>query len=342
MLAIAAVIIGIVLLVFSADKFVDGAAAAAKRAGLPPLLIGMLVIGFGSSMPEMVISGLSASQGNSGLALGNAFGSNITNIALILGLTAAISPIRVESSILRRELPLLAFVTLTAAALLYVDGALSRTDGWILIGLFVVIMAWSIRAGVNNKTDHLAVMVEQELQAPMSMARAITYVVFGLILLVISSQILVWGGVEIARALGISDLIIGLTVVAVGTSLPELAASIAAVRKNEHDLALGNIIGSNLFNTSIVIGITGNPGSGKSTLVDALIAHMREAGLRVDVYPEPGKFKRQFQYAEEIGARFFLVVGDDEVASGTVTVKELATREQERLPRADVAERLRR
>ena len=260
MLAIAAVIIGIVLLVFSADKFVDGAAAAAKRAGLPPLLIGMLVIVFGSSMPEMVISGLSASQGNSGLALGNAFGSNITNIALILGLTAAISPIRVESSILRRELPLLAFVTLTAAALLYVDGALSRTDGWILIGLFVVIMAWSIRAGVNNKTDHLAVMVEQELQAPMSMARAITYVVFGLILLVISSQILVWGGVEIARALGISDLIIGLTVVAVGTSLPELAASIAAVRKNEHDLALGNIIGSNLFNTSIVIGITGTIG----------------------------------------------------------------------------------
>ena len=260
MLAIAAVIIGIVLLVFSADKFVDGAAAAAKRAGLPPLLIGMLVIGFGSSMPEMVISGLSASQGNSGLALGNAFGSNITNIALILGLTAAISPIRVESSILRRELPLLAFVTLTAAALLYVDGALSRTDGWLLIGLFVVIMAWSIRAGVNNKTDHLAVMVEQELQVPMSMARAITYVVFGLILLVISSQILVWGGVEIARALGISDLIIGLTVVAVGTSLPELAASIAAVRKNEHDLALGNIIGSNLFNTSIVIGITGTIG----------------------------------------------------------------------------------
>lgn len=260
MLAIAAVIIGIVLLVFSADKFVDGAAAAAKRAGLPPLLIGMLVIGFGSSMPEMVISGLSASQGNSGLALGNAFGSNITNIALILGLTAAISPIRVESSILRRELPLLAFVTLTAAALLYVDGALSRTDGWLLIGLFVVIMAWSIHAGVNNKTDHLAVMVEQELQVPMSMARAITYVVFGLILLVISSQILVWGGVEIARALGISDLIIGLTVVAVGTSLPELAASIAAVRKNEHDLALGNIIGSNLFNTSIVIGITGTIG----------------------------------------------------------------------------------
>jgi len=258
MLPIVAVIVGILLLVFSADKFVDGAAAAAKRFGLPPLLIGMLVIGFGSSMPEMVISGLSASQGNPGLALGNAFGSNITNIALILGLTATISPIRVESSILRRELPLLAFVTIITAVLLYSDGTLGRIDGWILIGLFAAIMVWSIFAGINNKTDHLAVTVDLELQAPMSMSRAITYVVFGLTLLVISSQILVWGGVEIARALGISDLIIGLTVVAVGTSLPELASSIAAVRKNEHDLALGNIIGSNLFNTSIVVGITGS------------------------------------------------------------------------------------
>ena len=257
MLAIAAVVVGVLLLVFSADKFVDGAAAAAKRLGLPPLLIGMVIIGFGSSMPEMVISGLSASQGNPGLALGNAFGSNITNIALILGLTAAISPIRVESSILRRELPLLSLVTVAAAALLYWDGTLDRIDGWLLIGLFAVIMAWSINAGFNNKTDHLAVLVDLELQAPMSMSRALTYVVLGLVLLVISSQVLVWGAVEIARALGISDLIIGLTVVAVGTSLPELAAAIAAVRKNEHDLALGNIIGSNLFNTSIVVGITG-------------------------------------------------------------------------------------
>ena len=257
LLPVAAVIFGIVLLVFSADKFVDGAASAAKRLGLPPLLIGMLVIGFGSSMPEMVISALSASQGNSGLALGNAFGSNITNIALILGLTAVISPIKVESTVLRRELPLLAGVTLAAAALFYDDSFLSRLDGWLLIGLFALIMAWSIYSGLKNKDDHLGAMVEQELEQPMPMLRAMTYVVLGLTVLVISSRILVWGGVEIAQSLGISDLIIGLTIVAVGTSLPELASSIAAVRKNEHDLALGNVIGSNLFNTSIVIGITG-------------------------------------------------------------------------------------
>jgi len=257
MLPIAAIIIGIVLLVISADKFVEGAAAAAKRLGLPPLLIGMLVIGFGSSMPEMVISGLSASQGNPGLALGNAFGSNITNIALILGLTAVISPINVASSVLKRELPLLTLVTAAAAGLLYFDGRLGRTDGWLLIGMFVVIMIWSIKAGMKDNGDTLATTVENELQTPMSMTRALIYVVVGLTVLVISSRILVWGGVEIARSLGISDLIIGLTIVAVGTSLPELASSIAAVRKNEHDLALGNVIGSNLFNTSIVLGITG-------------------------------------------------------------------------------------
>ena len=256
LLPIAAVIFGIILLVISADKFVDGAASVAKRLGLPPLLIGMLVIGFGSSMPEMVISALSASQGNTGLALGNAFGSNITNIALILGLTAALSPVRVESTVLRRELPLLAAVTLATAALLYNDSILSRLDGGLLIGLFALIMAWSIYAGLKNKDDKLGAEVAHELEQPMAMSRALIYVGLGLTVLVISSRILVWGGVEIAQSLGISDLIIGLTIVAVGTSLPELASSIAAVRKNEHDLALGNIIGSNLFNSSLVVGIT--------------------------------------------------------------------------------------
>jgi cation:H+ antiporter len=191
------------------------------------------------------------------LALGNAFGSNITNIALILGLTAIISPIKVASSVLERELPLLAVVTAVTAGLLYVDGRLGRVDGWLLIAMFAAIMAWSIWAGMKNQDDTLGVTVEQELQSPLSMTRALVYVVVGLIVLVISSRILVWGGVEIARSLGVSDLIIGLTIVAVGTSLPELASSIAAVRKNEHELALGNVIGSNLFNTSIVIGITG-------------------------------------------------------------------------------------
>ncbi|XOV88169.1 MAG: calcium/sodium antiporter [Pseudomonadota bacterium] len=257
LLPVAALVGGILLLILSADKFVEGAAATARRAGLPPLLIGMVVIGFGSSMPEMVISGLSAWDGNPGLAIGNALGSNISNIALILGLTAVISPIAVNSNVLKRELPMLAAITLIAAFLLIWDRRLDLMDGWILIGVFAAVMGWSIYAGMNTPGDELAVALDEQLSEPLSLSRALIYLVGGLVLLVLSSRIMVWGGVEIAHTLGISDLLIGLTVVAVGTSLPELASSIAAVRKNEHELALGNIIGSNMFNTSIVIGITG-------------------------------------------------------------------------------------
>lgn len=252
-----ALLLGVVALVISADKFVEGAAALAKRLGLPALLIGMLVIGFGSSMPEMVISALSAHGGNPGLAMGNAFGSNISNIALILGLTAVISPIAVASSVLRRELPYLAFVTLALAGLLYIDGTLSQQDGFILMMIFSAMMIGSIYLGLKTKEDALADEIEKELAEPLPLRQALTYTLLGLVFLVLSSRILVWGGVEIATNLGVSDLIIGLTIVAIGTSLPELAASIAAVKKNEHDLALGNVIGSNMFNTTIVVGITG-------------------------------------------------------------------------------------
>ena len=254
-LAITAVLIGIVILVFSADKFVEGAAVTAKHFGLPPLLIGMLVIGFGSSMPEMVISFLSAYEGNPGLALGNAIGSNISNIALILGVTAVISPIAVASTVIHRELPLMLVVTALAASLIYFDGTLNKIDGVILMGIFIAVMSWTIYQGIHETKDHLAEVVEQEYKETLPLKTAIIFLVVGLITLVISSRILVWGGVDIAQRLGISDLIIGLTIVAVGTSLPELASSIAAVKKNEHELALGNVIGSNMFNISIVIGI---------------------------------------------------------------------------------------
>ena len=257
LLASGALLGGIILLVFSADKFVDGAAVTAKYFGLPPLLIGILVIGFGSSIPEMIISGLSAIQGNPGLALGNALGSSIINIALILGVTAIISPIVVGSTVLRRELPFLMLVTAVMTLLFYHEGALSRIDGVILILVFLIVMGWSIYAGLKTPGDHFGEMVELELEDAIPIKQAVVYLVIGLIMLTISSRIMVWGGVEIATQLGISDLIIGLTIVAIGTSLPELAACIAAVRKNEHDLALGNIIGSNMFNTSIVIGIAG-------------------------------------------------------------------------------------
>lgn len=256
-LAAAAIVFGLALLVWSADRFVDGAAATASHAGMPPLLIGMVVIGFGTSAPEMVVSAISAAQGNPGLALGNAFGSNITNIALILGLTAVISPIAVHSSVVRKELPVLLGVTLLVVCQL-VDSEISRADAWVLLAVFFVLMGWAIRYGLQKRQDSLESDVDIQLENhPMPFKTALTWLLLGIILLVVSSRILVWGAVEIARDFGVSDLIIGLTVVAIGTSLPELASAIAATKKNEHDLALGNVIGSNLFNTLAVIGIAG-------------------------------------------------------------------------------------
>lgn len=257
LLAIAAVIGGLILLVWSADKFVEGAAGTAAHAGMPPLLIGMLIVGFGTSAPEMVVSALAALEGNPSLALGNAYGSNISNIALILGVVAVISPIAVNSAILKKELPILAVVTLIAGYQL-IDGNITRTDAWILIALLAVLMGWSIYAAMSGKGDVLGGEVETDLaDHPLPLKKALFWLVVGLILLVASSRLLVWGAVFIAQSLGVSDLIIGLTIVAIGTSLPELASSIAAVKKNEHDIAFGNVLGSNLFNTLGVVGIAG-------------------------------------------------------------------------------------
>ncbi|ERP90107.1 MAG: calcium/sodium antiporter [Pseudomonadales bacterium] len=257
LLAIAAVIGGLILLVWSADKFVEGAAGTAAHAGMPPLLIGMLIVGFGTSAPEMVVSALAALEGNPSLALGNAYGSNISNIALILGVVAVISPIAVNSAILKKELPILAVITLIAGYQL-IDGNITRTDAWILIALLAVLMGWSIYAAMSGKGDVLGGEVETDLaDHPLPLKKALFWLVVGLILLVASSRLLVWGAVFIAQSLGVSDLIIGLTIVAIGTSLPELASSIAAVKKNEHDIAFGNVLGSNLFNTLGVVGIAG-------------------------------------------------------------------------------------
>lgn len=254
-LAWLAIILGLAVLIWSADRFVEGASGTASYAGMPPLLIGMVVVGFGTSAPEMVISALAASEGNPGIALGNAYGSNITNIALILGITAVLSPIAMRSSALRLELPLLTLATLVAGWQLW-DGELSRLDGVILLVLFFLIMGYSIHQAMKGKADPLGGDIEVEiLTHRMTLGRSLFWLVTGLILLVVSSRALVWGAVEIAQAMGVSDLIIGLTIIAIGTSLPELASSIAAVRKGEHDLAFGNILGSNLFNTLAVVGI---------------------------------------------------------------------------------------
>ncbi|QEA39770.1 calcium/sodium antiporter [Pistricoccus aurantiacus] len=252
-----AILSGLLLLIWSADRFVDGAAATAGHLGLSPLLIGMLVIGFGTSAPEMMVSGLAAWQGNPGLALGNAYGSNITNVGLILGLVALISPLTVHSQVLKKELPLLAAVTLLAAWQLR-DGAIGTLEAIVLLVVLGAFIGLSIWKGRQSEEDALSQDTRQDLEAGgMSLKAGILWTLLGLVLLIASSRALVWGAVEVAQAFGISDLIIGLTVVAIGTSLPELASSISALRRKEHDLVLGNVVGSNLFNTLGVVGIAG-------------------------------------------------------------------------------------
>lgn len=252
-----AVLIGLVLLVWSADRFVDGASAMATHAGMPPLLIGMVIIGFGTSAPEMVVSAIAAFEGSPGLALGNAYGSNITNIGLVLGLVAAISPIRVQSRTLTKELPLLLAVTFLAGLQL-LNGKIGRLDAAMLLIVFFGIMTWSVIQGRKQTADPLGTDYAKEIEShTMSVGRAFIWVLVGLVLLVVSSRLLVWGSVIIAQSFGVSDVIIGLTIVAVGTSLPELASAVAAIRKNEHELAFGNVLGSGLFNTLVVVGIAG-------------------------------------------------------------------------------------
>lgn len=252
-----AVFAGLILLVWSADRLVAGASAAAQHLRVPPLLVGMLVVGFGTSASEMIVSVLAASQGYPGLALGNAWGSNIVNMALILGVTALIAPILVRSVILRQELPVLIAVTALSALLVW-DGVLSRLDAAILLLVFGTLVAWSIVEARNGGGDALATETASELRAhPMPLPRALFWLGLGLLLLVGSSRALVWGAVSMAQTMGVSDLIIGLTVVALGTSLPELASCVAAARKGEHDIALGNVLGSCLFNTLAVVGLAG-------------------------------------------------------------------------------------
>ena len=255
--ALAAIVGGLLLLVWSADRFVEGSAATARHFGMPPLLIGMVIVGFGTSAPEMLVSAMAALQNTPGIALGNAYGSNITNIALILGVTALIGPIAVHSQVLRKELPILIAVTALAAFQLR-DGELSRADAWVLLGVFGGLMGWSVYQGLRQRADTLGGEFEREFAVhAMTLGRALFWVGLGLVLLIVSSRILLWGAVEIARGLGVSDLIIGLTIVALGTSLPELASSVMAIRKGEDDIAVGNVIGSNLFNTLAVVGIAG-------------------------------------------------------------------------------------
>lgn len=254
-LYILAIVLGFALLVWSADRFVDGAASTAKHLGMPSLLIGILIVGFGTSAPEMVVSAIAAYEGNPALALGNAIGSNIVNIALILGITALVAPIAVNSKIVKKEIPLLLLIVLFAGYLL-LDNTLTLFEGVILLAGFFALVLWSVFAAFRSRGDSFEDQMDIELNEDiMSLKVGIMWLVFGLVLLIASSRLLVWGAVGVAVEFGVSDLIIGLTIVALGTSLPELAASVMAAKKGEHDIAIGNVVGSNMFNLLAVIGI---------------------------------------------------------------------------------------
>lgn len=257
LLAICAVVAGIAVLAWAADRFVFGAAATARNLGVSALMVGLTVVAVATSMPEMLISAIASWQGNAGLGIGNALGSNIANIGLILGITAVIKPLQVHSTTLRRELPILLAITLIALVLM-LDGHLRRLDGFLLLVVLGVVMYWVASLGLRTRaSDPMRSEFDSSVPHDVSTARSFGWLVLGLLMLLFSSRVLVWGAVNIAQSIGISDLVIGLTIVAVGTSLPELAASVASALRNQHDIAIGTIIGSNMFNLLAVLGIVG-------------------------------------------------------------------------------------
>ncbi|STQ77591.1 calcium/sodium antiporter [Grimontia hollisae] len=253
--ATAILVVGLCLLVWSADKLVYGAAALARNVGISPLVIGMTILAMGSSAPEMVVSATAALSGKTDTAVGNVLGSNIANIALILGVTALIRPLAISSGILRRELPLMLGVTAVAGIILW-DHYLSFWDGVVLAVLFAIFLLMMMKfSRESGEEDPMFAEQESEIPKGVGNMSAAIWVVVGLVLLIFSADMVVDSAVIIAKAFGMSDLVIGLTIVAVGTSLPELAASVAGVMKGEDDMAVGNIIGSNIFNILAVMGI---------------------------------------------------------------------------------------
>ncbi|HMB58730.1 MAG TPA: calcium/sodium antiporter, partial [Xanthomonadales bacterium] len=246
---------GFILLVWGADRLVAGASATARNLGVSPLIIGLTIVAFGTSAPEMIVSGVAASQGKPGLAVGNAIGSNIANIGLILGITALFYPLRVESRTLKREYPQLLLVMLACLVMAW-NLNFSRIEGWILLGGLGALIVWMVRLGMRKEPeDPLAREFEAEIPSDMPTKVAVFWLIVGLIVLPLSSQFLVLGALSIARYLQVSEAIIGLTIVALGTSLPELAASLTSALRKEDDLAIGNVIGSNMFNVLGVLGI---------------------------------------------------------------------------------------
>ena len=256
LIAIAAVLIGLILLIWSADRFVDGASATASHLGMSPLLIGLTIVAFGTSAPEMLVSTMAALDNAPGLAIGNAIGSNIANIALVLGATALVSPLPIKGNLVRVELPILTLATMGAGIVL-LDYYLDAIDsGLLLLGLVVCLYLFTrYQQDYSQEASQDHLQDKEKPLAKMSLKVGIVWLLVGLALLALGSRILVGGAVYIATSLGVSEMIIGLTIIAIGTSLPELAASIMSARKGQHGIALGNVIGSNIFNLLGVMAI---------------------------------------------------------------------------------------
>ena len=252
---IAEIIAGVLLLIWGADRFVHGAAATARNLGVAPLLIGLTVVAFATSAPEILVAIVAAAQGQTDLAVGNAIGSNIANIGLVLGIVAIIRPIEMTSATLRREMPALLAVSLLTVSL-FLDSYLSRVDGFVLLTGLLIVMVWLVRLGTRSSvSDSMTAEYDAEIPRDMPMKTAIIWLIIGLATLLVGADFMVDGAIEIARALGVTELVIGILLVALATSLPELAVSLVSALKGEYGLALGNIVGSNTFNSLAVIGI---------------------------------------------------------------------------------------
>ena len=255
LIPIAQIVGGFILLVWGADRLVAGASASARNLGVSPLVIGLTIVAFGTSAPELVVSAVAAFKGNPGLAVGNAIGSNIANIGLILGLTALIYPLRVKSEVLKREYPVLTLIMI-GSFIMAADLQYDKTEGWLMLFGLAALVIWMVRFGLRRgPKDPLAEEFAAEIPSDMPMRVAVMWLLVGLVILPLSSHFLVLGAISIARSLSVSDAIIGLTIVAFGTSLPELAAALTSALRKEDDLAIGTVIGSNMFNILGVLGI---------------------------------------------------------------------------------------
>ena len=251
------VIVGLLLLVWGADRFVHGAAATARNLGVPPLLIGLTIVAVATSAPEILVSFVASLRGEPDLAIGNAIGSNIANIGMVLGVVAILRPVELKSATLRREMPALLAVTLLTVSL-FLDSFLSRVDGLVLLTGLIIVMFWLTRLGFrSSSSDPLQAEFDAEIPKHMSMRVAIFWLLVGIAILLVGAELMVDGAIEIAKALGVSEVVIGVTLVALATSLPELAVSVVSAFRGEYGLAIGNIVGSNIFNLLAVIGIAG-------------------------------------------------------------------------------------